>query len=151
MGLLTLTAYSNVDWAGDRTDRRFTTGYCIFLGPNPISWCAKKQRTIAPTFTESEYRPLARTTADITWVQTLLKDLLLRPPHPPILPCDNISVISLASNPVFHAHTKHIKVDYHFIHKKVVNNEIQVRHVSTIDQIVNIFTKSLSSLRHNYL
>lgn len=41
-GPLTLSAYSNVDWAGDHVDRRSTTGFCLFLGSNLISWCAKK-------------------------------------------------------------------------------------------------------------
>ena len=39
---LTLTAFSNSDWVGDPTDRRFTTGLLVFLGPNPISWSTKK-------------------------------------------------------------------------------------------------------------
>lgn len=41
-GSLKLTAYSYADWAGDHVTRRSTTGFCLYLGPNLIFWCAKK-------------------------------------------------------------------------------------------------------------
>ncbi|KAM1964621.1 hypothetical protein ACFX15_045068 [Malus domestica] len=65
--------------------------------------------------------------------------------------CDNISAISLASNPVFHAHTRHVEVDYHFVREKVVRNELRVLYLSTHDQIADIFTKGLSVTPFCYL
>jgi hypothetical protein len=35
-------AFSDSDWAGDFDDRRSTSGFCVYLGNNLISWCAKK-------------------------------------------------------------------------------------------------------------
>lgn len=55
--------------------------------------------------------------------------------------CDNIGEIALASNPVFHARTKHIEVDYHFIRKNVVNKDVQVCYISTEDQVADVFTR----------
>lgn len=46
-GPLALTAFVDADWAGDHIDRRSTTGFAIFLGSNLVSWCAKKQPTVA--------------------------------------------------------------------------------------------------------
>ncbi|KAJ0018974.1 hypothetical protein Pint_10661 [Pistacia integerrima] len=57
---------------------------------------------------------------------------------------DTISSIMLATNPTFHAHTKHIEIHYHFIREKVFNKEIEMVYVSTDDEIIDIFTKSLS-------
>lgn len=65
--------------------------------------------------------------------------------------CDSSLAIALASNPVFHARTKHIETDYHFIREKVLINEISLRHVSSEAQVADIFTKSLSVARFQVL
>ena len=63
---LTLTAFSDADWAGCSWDRRYTGGFCIFLGPCIVSWSANKQLIVARSSTEAEYRSLAHTDAGIT-------------------------------------------------------------------------------------
>jgi hypothetical protein len=64
---------------------------------------------------------------------------------PLVIYCDNISSILLANNPVYHAKTKHIEVHYHFIKEKVLAKTIDLIHVSTENQVVDIFTKALST------
>jgi hypothetical protein len=68
-----------------------------------------------------------------------------------ILWCDNLSVLALAFNPVFHARMKHIEVDYHFIREKVLNCDVLLKFISTGDQIVDIFTRGLSLARFLFL
>jgi len=62
---------------------------------------------------------------------------------PVVIYCDNINSILLANNPIYHARTKHIEVHYHFIREKVLAKKINLIHVSTKDQVADIFTKAL--------
>ena len=57
--------------------------------------------------------------------------------------CDNIGATYLAANPVYHARTKHIEIDYHFVREKIASKQLLLQFVSTRDQIADIFTKSL--------
>jgi hypothetical protein len=77
----------------------------------------------------------------------LVKDLGIYLYDPSILWCDNVSALAIASNPIFHARTKHIEVDFHFIHERVLRKDLQVKFVSTVDQLADIFTKGLPSHR----
>uniref|UniRef100_A0A2N9G004 Reverse transcriptase Ty1/copia-type domain-containing protein n=1 Tax=Fagus sylvatica TaxID=28930 RepID=A0A2N9G004_FAGSY len=67
--------------------------------------------------------------------------------QPPILWCNIVSALAIASNPVFHARTKHIEVDFHFIRERVLRKDLVVKFVSTTDQLADIFTKSLPTQR----
>ena len=114
-GPLTLSTFTDADWAGDPDDRRSTSGVLVYFGPNPITWSAKKQLTMSRYSSKSEYRALALASAELCWLRTLLKDLGVFISEAPILWCDNIFALAIASNPIFHACTKHIEVDFHFV------------------------------------
>ena len=64
-GPISLSAFSDFDWACDPFDRRSTTGFIAYLGYNPITWSAKKQDTVSRSSTESKYRALASTAAEL--------------------------------------------------------------------------------------
>jgi histone deacetylase 1/2 len=147
---LQITAYSDADYAGDPDDRHSTGGYCVYLGTNLISWSSKTQRTVSRSSTEAEYRQLAYTAVEISWLRSLFKDLQLSLTCPKIW-CDNISSISLASNPLFHARTRHLEVDYHYVREKVIRRELEVDYICTQDQLADIFTKGLSPARFRSL
>jgi hypothetical protein len=70
-----LHAYSDADWAADKDDRRSIRAYCIFHGSNLISWSCKQQQTVARSSTESEYKSLSNTAAELHWIQSILHDL----------------------------------------------------------------------------
>ncbi|CAL8168757.1 unnamed protein product [Prunus armeniaca] len=141
------TAFCDVDWAGNPNNRRSTIGPCIFLGTNLISWSAKTQTIMARSSTKVEYRALATTTADDLWICSLLKELHVLLNHPPLFHYDNILAVALAANPIFHAQTKHIEVDYHFIRNLVTSKAISIQHLPSHSQIADIFTKGLPTER----
>jgi histone deacetylase 1/2 len=79
------------------------------------------------------------------WVQKLLMEL--RIPHPPAarLWCDNIGATYLSTNPVFHARTKHIKIDFYFVRERVAQKLLQIRYIPSNDQLVDGFTKPIAA------
>jgi hypothetical protein len=150
-GPLTITTFCDSDWAGNPDDRRSTTRFGVYLGSNLISWLAKTQHIVSRSSTEAEYRALSLATIEMFWLRMLLKELHIFLPSPPLLRCDNSGALALASNPVHHARTKHIEVDIHFIREKVTNRDIELKHLSTIDQVADIFTKGHTAARFCFL
>ena len=140
---LTLSAFLDAYWARDLTDLRSTTGLLVLLGPNPISWSAKKQSIVSRSSTKAKYRVLVTTATELSWFHILFKELRIFLSHVPVIWCDNVFTIALSTNPFFHSHAKHLEVDYHFTREKVLHKQLQIGFVSGKDKFVNVFTKSL--------
>ena len=164
----------DADWAGNADNCRSTSGFTFSLGSAMVTWSNKKQPIVALLSTEVEYRgakvatceaiwlkrqpieALSSTeveyrgaevaTCKAIWLKRLQKDLQMEMSNSMTIYCDNLNSIHLAKNPVFHARTKHIEVHYHFVRERILSGEVELVHVSTDRQIVDIFTKpSLTS------
>ncbi|GJQ93231.1 retrovirus-related pol polyprotein from transposon TNT 1-94 [Tanacetum coccineum] len=68
-----LSAYTDADWAGCPVTRRSTSGYCVFLGDNLLSWSVKHQVTLSRSSAEAKYRGVANVVAETAWIYNLLK------------------------------------------------------------------------------
>ena len=86
----------------------------MYLCLTPISWKFGKQRTVARSSTKAEYKVLADGTTEILWIRSLLSELRISSSSMTTLWCDNLGATFLSANPIFHACTKHVGVDYHF-------------------------------------
>lgn len=145
MNFVYVKAYYDVGWAGDIIQRRSTTGFIVYIGSSHVSWQSKKQGTVSRSSTELEYRSLANVAAGISWIRHLLCDLKIQIPHAPVLKCDNLSALALASSPAFHSRIKHLDNDFHFVRKRVQHNDLKLEYVSTKEQTADILTKGLPS------
>ena len=144
---LALTGFSDADWACCPDDRKSVASYCVYLGDTLISWSSKKQAVVSRSSTETENRSLAHVAAEISWVQSLLNELQFPLSSTPITWCDNLGASALAANPVYHARTKHIELDVHFIRDKVLQKLLDIRYIPSHHQVADCFTKGLTSTR----
>ncbi|GJX08881.1 ribonuclease H-like domain-containing protein [Tanacetum coccineum] len=124
-----LTAYTYADWVGCPVTRRSTSGYCVFLGDNLLSWSAKWQVTLSRSSAEAEYRGIANVVAETAWIQNLLLELHTPLSTATLVYCDNVSDVYLSTNPVQHQRTKHIEIDIHFVQEYVASGQVRVLHV----------------------
>ncbi|XP_026455872.1 uncharacterized protein LOC113356857 [Papaver somniferum] len=138
-----LTAYSDVDWAGCPDSRRSTSGYCIFLGDNLVSWSSTRQATVSRSSAEAEYRGVANAVVETTWLRKLLLELHLPLRRATIVYCDNVSGVYMSGDSVQHQRTKHVVIDIHFVRDRVRIGDIHVLHIPSENQYADIFTKGL--------
>ena len=92
---------------------------------------------------------MADATAEVIWIQVLLRELGISLSRPPSLWCDNIGATYLTANPVFHRRMKHVDVDYHFVRERVALKQLDVRTISSKDQLADIMTKALPAPAFN--
>ncbi|CAM8930717.1 unnamed protein product [Rhodiola kirilowii] len=144
-GSTEIVGYCDADWAGDRVDRKSTTGFCTFIRGNLVTWKSKKQKVISCSSAEAEYRAMRKLTNELIWIKALLKDLGIESPTPITMHCDNQAAIHIASNSVFHKRTKHIEVDCHKVRQMVEQRVILPCYTRSGDQLADIFTKATSS------
>lgn len=129
-----LTAYCDADWASCPNTRKSITGYMVKYGESLISWKSKKQNTISRSSAEAEYRSLASTVAELTWLLGLFKELGVTLQLPVAMHCASKAAIQIAVNPVFHDRTKHIDINCHFIREKVLQGLVLPVYLSSVEQ-----------------
>jgi hypothetical protein len=111
-----------------------------------VSWSSKKQTFVALSTAEAEYVAAGQCCAQLLWMRQTLRDFGYNLSKVQLL-CDNESAILLADNPVEHSRTKHIDIRHHFLRDYQQRGDINIYHISTENQLVDIFTKPLDEKR----
>jgi transposase InsO family protein len=145
---LQVIGYCDADYAGDIDTRRSTTGYTFLLAGGAISWNSKKQPTVALSTTEAEYMAATHATKEAIWLQRFFKDIGFLQDSPMTIYSDNQSCISLSRNPTFHARTKHVEIQHHFVREKIESGDINLVFCGTEDMVADVLTKGLTREKH---
>jgi len=145
--------FTDADW-GSSHHRKSIGGYAFVLNGAAVSWNSQKQSTIALSSTEAEYMALTQAVKESLWLQGILYDIGGRKHLPEVqnIYIDNQGAIALAKNPEFHARTKHIDIQYHFIREHAEYERIRLTYCPTDKMTADIFTKALPQpafTRHN--
>ncbi|KAJ0390320.1 hypothetical protein ATCC90586_011926 [Pythium insidiosum] len=146
-----LTAFSDADWGSNTDDRRSVSGVLLMLNGGPVVFKSKYQRTVALSTSEAEYMALSMCTQEVVWARALMEDLGVKQQEPTVVWEDNQGTIALASNPGYHARTKHVDIRHHFIREKINDGVIKVVYIKTEKQLADILTKGLGTKRLQYL
>lgn len=143
-----LIGYTDSDWGNCHVDRRSHSGFLFVLSGCPITWDAKKQKTVALSSCEAEYMALAECAKEAIFLQRFLKELGFNDLSNVTIYGDNLGAIKLAENPVFHQRSKHIDIKYHYVRDALRSENLNIKHVSTTDMVADMLTKGLPKRKH---
>jgi len=130
-----LLRYVNSDFASDVDSRRSTIDYVFTLGSGAVCWVSRLQKIVALLTTEAEYVATTEACKELIWLKDFLKEQ-----EAPSLHNDNQSAIDFANNSVYHCRTKHIYVQYHFIHKLLKDGVFSLLKIHTSQNPTEILT-----------
>jgi transposase InsO family protein len=134
--------FTDADWAGDKGDRKSTSGLAVFVGGSLVTWLSKKQDSVALSTMEAEYMAASRGVQEILWFRQLLEELKELVDVRIILKCDSSSAINFMENDLLVGRAKHIDIRYHFIKDEIKNKLIRVKYCKTEEMVADILTKA---------
>lgn len=134
--------YVDSDWGSDAIDRKSVTGWIFKVFGATVSWCSRKQKTIALSSTEAEYIAACDAAVEAIWLKGLLNDLQINVGVVKINE-DNQGCIAMSKN-CENKRVKHIDIKYHFLREKIGDGSIMLEYIETENQLADICTiKSL--------
>ena len=115
------------------------------MGGNLVTWRSKKQKAVALSSAEAEFRGMVKGICELLWLKKLLAEVSVAPSSEMNLFYDNKAAIAISHNPVQHDCTKHVEVDQNFIKQNLEERIIQLPFVKSKDQLTDILTKVVSA------
>ncbi|KAH9160754.1 hypothetical protein LEN26_001717 [Aphanomyces euteiches] len=143
---------TDADWAGDKSNRKSTTGFIVEVYGAIVHWFSKQQPTVALSTMEAEYIAACVGTQEALWIQQIMAEIgLERKDEPVSLWCDNQSAIRNMSNDISASRAKHMDIKYHFVRDAVQKGRIVVGYFGTDEMPADGLTKALSAERFEEL
>jgi hypothetical protein len=149
-GKVTILGYSDSDWGSDSNDRKSYTGYIFMAHGGPVTWTSHKQTTIAYSTMEAEYIALSDATREAIVRVQFLQEFNI-PVSPILILSDSQTALDVANGTAMnHRKIKHIDIRYHAIRHSILEDKVQVNHISNEYQIADVLTKALGPQLHQH-
>ena len=126
--------------------RHSISRYSFHMGMGAITWSSKKQYIVMLSSTEAEYIAQTHAAKEVMYLCTFVQEICGLD-KPITINCDNQGAITLSKDNKFHAWTKHIDIQYHFIWEAVEDRKITLKYIPTDKNPVDIFTKLLTKTK----
>jgi hypothetical protein len=142
---LEIKGYSDADYAGDRDDRKSTSGYIFTLVGGAISWRSSKQELVATSTMYAEFIACYEATGQVMWLKKFVPDLrVVDCIHKPLeLYCDNKPAVFYAHNSKLSNATKPIEIKFYAVKDRVRDKTISLEHIGTKEMLADPLTKGL--------
>ena len=146
---LSPSAYVDSDYGGCKDTRRSTSGYVFTMSGGAVSWSSKRQATVALSTVEAEYVAMSRCAQQMVWMHSWLDEVAIKHSSPGQIKGDNRGAIALTKNTKDHGKVKHIDIRHHYIRELIQSGAVNIEHVSSGDNLADLFTKSLPRDHHH--
>lgn len=143
-----LVAFSDSDWAGDKSTRKSTTGYVVFYGGGAVCWVSRRQSCVTLSTMEAEYVALAETCQEVVWLRRLLDDFGEGKQQATLINEDNQGCLSFARSERSSKRSKHIETKHHFVRDLCDKGEVVLQYCPTDQMTADILTKPLGFVKH---
>lgn len=120
------------------------SGMIVYHNDNLVSWCLKKQPTVAISSAEAEYISASLCMSELLFIKGIASDF--DSVESVTLFVDNQSALKMMNNSENTKRAKHIDIKFHIVIKKLVT----VNYVKSEENIADILTKALNSVKFNY-
>lgn len=137
----------DADWGNNSIDRKSYSGFAFILAGAPISWEARKQRTIALSSTEAEYMAISEAAKEAMYMRDVLTNVGVECECVTLFN-DNQGALKLAQTRNYHSRTKHIDVRHHFIRDMCEQGVISLKYLRTDRMPADVLTKGLTGSKH---
>ena len=146
-----LISYVDASFATSDEEARSTTGVVIKVFGNTISWYSRRQTITALSTMMAEFLALCEATRDIIYLREYLQFLGITLTSPTIIFEDNAACIVIAKDPTNHKGTRQINTKLFFVRDTIRDKVIDVKQISTDENMADFFTKSLARPRFELL
>jgi hypothetical protein len=145
-----ISCFADADWGSNPVDRKSFSGFLVLVNDQIVSWCTRKQASVATSTVEAEMVAMSEAVKECTWTRNFLIELgLLTHTSGSKLLVDNQGAIHLASNHYTSNKSKHIDLKVFHVRDKVDDKEILLEYVPTKDNLADSLTKVIPGVRLN--